>query len=64
LAAKSGGRVYTPENADELVKKLVASADAPPVKNETPLWQWPVLFILVVMLLTVEWVARKWAGLP
>jgi hypothetical protein len=64
LAAKSGGRVYTPENADELVKKLVASADAPPVRNETPLWQWPVLFILVVMLLTVEWVARKWAGLP
>jgi hypothetical protein len=64
LAGKSGGEVYTPENAEELVKKLAAENIPHTDPNPEPLWQWPWLFIAVVLLLTLEWVSRKWAGLP
>ncbi len=63
LAAKSGGKVFTPENARELVdvigKRIVTRTD----REEWPLWQtsWP---LLVLVLLTLEWVARRCSGLP
>jgi hypothetical protein len=64
LAHKSGGEVYTPENAEELLEVLKAKSVPHTDKYEQPLWQWPWLFVVVVLLLTVEWVSRKWAGLP
>jgi hypothetical protein len=64
LAAKSGGRVYTPEDAAELVQKLAAQRVPHTEHHEKPLWQWWVLLVLVVALLTGEWAGRKWAGLP
>jgi hypothetical protein len=64
LAAKSGGKVFTPEDASELAD-LLARQTVPYVEHyEQRLWQWWVVMVLVVSLLTLEWVARKLAGLP
>ncbi|HVS39620.1 MAG TPA: hypothetical protein VMS17_28950, partial [Gemmataceae bacterium] len=67
LAAKSGGKVYTPETVQELVDEIKAK-NAPRIEhNEDVLWQgWAgwTIFGLVVFLLTVEWVVRKFSGLP
>jgi hypothetical protein len=65
LAAKSGGnRVFTPEDAAELVELLAKQSVPVTEHHEQRLWQWWVLLVLVVSLLTAEWVGRKWAGLP
>jgi hypothetical protein len=32
--------------------------------HERRLWQWGGFLVLVVLLLTLEWVARKLSGLP
>ncbi len=64
LAAKSGGKAYTAENAAELVERLT-KASVPHVEHhEQRLYQWWVVLALVVGLLTLEWGGRKLAGLP
>jgi hypothetical protein len=64
LANKSGGKVFTPEDASELADML-ARQTVPYVEHyEQRLWQWWVVLVLVVSLLTLEWVGRKLAGLP
>jgi hypothetical protein len=64
LAAKSGGKVFAPEDAGELAA-LLAQQSIPYVENhEQRVYQWWVLLVLIVGLLTIEWATRKWAGLP
>ncbi len=64
LAAKSGGKVFTPEEAGQLAD-LLARQTVPYVEHhEQRLWQWWVVLVVVVSLLTLEWVGRKLAGLP
>lgn len=64
LAAKSGGKVFTPENATELVDLLTRHELTREHYSEHRLWQWWVTLVVVLFLLTAEWVARKWVGLP
>ena len=64
LAAKSGGKVFTPENAAELVDLLTKRSVTRELRDERKLWQWWPTLVLFVVLLTVEWVGRKLAGLP
>lgn len=64
IASKSGGKVFTPEDAAELAD-LLARQTVPYVEHhEQRLWQWWVVLVVVVSLLTLEWVGRKLAGLP
>jgi hypothetical protein len=68
LAGVSGGEVFTPETAAELVERLTRAVETRQVRHEQALWQdaplvWVVLGLLVG-LLTLEWVGRKRAGLP
>jgi hypothetical protein len=64
LAAKSGGKVFTPENAAEL-SELLKEKSVPRTEHlESRMWQWWVTLVLVIGLLTIEWIARKMAGLP
>ena len=65
LAAKSGGKVFTPEtSAGSRRIAQTAAGDADGAGAETKLWRsWPTL-LLFVALLTLEWAGRKWAGLP
>jgi hypothetical protein len=64
IAAKSGGKVYAPEDAGELLDLLVKQSVPYSERHEQKLWQWWVLLALVLAFLTVEWIGRKLAGLP
>jgi hypothetical protein len=64
LAAKSGGKVFTPEDAGELVALLTRQSVPHVDHSEQRLWQWWVMLALVLTLLTAEWIGRKWVGLP
>ena len=65
LADKNGtGKVYTAENAAELIDLLGQKAITKTDNDETRLWQWWVTLVLILTLLTVEWAGRKLAGLP
>ena len=64
LARDGGGKVYTPEDVQDLLKKLVDKSVPQTEYHEQRLWQWWVFLAAVVSLLTVEWVVRKWSGLP
>src|SRR5262249_26486627 len=62
---KAATRVYTLDTAREVLDQLTHVEEeqntAPPGK---PLWEWWPTVLVIVGLLTVEWVGRKWAGLP
>jgi hypothetical protein len=64
LAATSGGKVFTPENAGQLVDLLAKQVVVRHYQSEHRLWQWWVTLVLLLLLLTAEWVGRKWVGLP
>ncbi len=64
LAAKSGGQVFAPDAVAGLVEALTKRAVRHEERVENPLWQWWVTLVVVLGLLTLEWVGRKWAGLP
>jgi hypothetical protein len=64
LAAKSGGKVFTAENAAELVELLRNQSVTREHRHEQPLWQWWGTLAALLFVLTLEWAGRKWAGLP
>jgi hypothetical protein len=64
MAAKSGGKVFTPEEAGQLVDLLVHKSVPYSERYEQKLWQWWVVLALVLAFLTIEWAGRKLAGLP
>jgi hypothetical protein len=64
LAAKSGGKFFTADNAGELAELLISRSVSRVERPENRLWQWWVTLAVLVGLLTVEWVGRKLAGLP
>jgi len=69
MAKRSGGKYFEFPKCDKLADPLLADARA--ARNaygteETvtlPLWDMPLLFLLIVLLLTTEWVVRRWKGL-
>lgn len=64
LAQAGGGKVYSIETAKELIDALAAQSATREYFIERPLRQsWWVLGIFLAFL-TLEWVLRKWAGLP
>ena len=64
LAAKSGGQVFAAEDTAGLVEALTKRMTTREDRAENRLWSWWVTLVVVLSLLTVEWVGRKLAGLP
>jgi hypothetical protein len=64
IAAKSGGQVFAAEDTAGLVEALTKRVVTREERSENRLWQWWATLLLVLVLLTVEWVGRKLAGLP
>jgi hypothetical protein len=64
LAAKSGGKVFPAERAGELVELLQSRSATREYAVEQKVWQSWWTLILFVVLLSLEWVTRKFAGLP
>ena len=61
---QTAARVYTPDNAHEILKQLTRADEDEPIIPGKPLWEWWPTLVLVLGLLTIEWVTRKWSGLP
>lgn len=63
LASETGGRLI--ELADAAVQlPLIPSAERRvPVVSQQPVWNAPLALVLFAVILTAEWVSRKWFGM-
>lgn len=64
LAARSGGKVFPADKAAELVELLQSRSATREYAVEQNMWQSWWTLILFIVLLSLEWVARKLSGLP
>jgi uncharacterized membrane protein len=63
IAAETGARFYTPATVDSLASDLGYSGRGATVEERKPLWDMPVLFLAIVVLVSAEWAFRKRRGL-
>ena len=63
VALATGGRVVSPETIEGLITSLEALPDPPEELRRLRLWSHPLAAALVVGLLGLFWVGRKWQGL-
>ena len=67
LASQTNGKVFHPNQVDDLVKSLLENEDYKAVQKaitkKTPLVDWIWLLILIAISLATEWFIRKYHGL-
>lgn len=67
IALRSGGRYFTPATLADLPDMLASdSVFAPMITSDTTereLWRWPAMAMLILVLLSAEWILRKRNGL-
>jgi uncharacterized membrane protein len=63
IASETEGRFYTPDNVDGLPEDLTLSRRGVTVVREMDLWDMPVMFLMLVVLMSAEWGYRKLRGL-
>jgi hypothetical protein len=65
LADRTGaGVLHPPEEAGQLVEQISRQQERGDPRGPQPLWEWWPTLVLLLVLLTLEWVVRKRAGLP
>ena len=63
VAGASGGNFYTVNEKDRLVSDLKNQQKVVPVTVETDIWDMPIVLILVIGLLALEWIIRRRKGM-
>jgi len=63
IADETGGRFYTIGNTATLAEDITITGRGATLQEERPLWDMPVLFLLLVALLGAEWAYRRARGL-
>jgi uncharacterized membrane protein len=63
IADETGGRFYTADNVADLAKDIVFTDVGNTVVDRKDLWDMPIVFLLVLALVTSEWGYRKLRGL-
>ncbi|MHC4742539.1 MAG: PA14 domain-containing protein [Planctomycetota bacterium] len=63
MALNSGGDFFREENASALSDRLRLLSEGKIMQSDTALWQSYLWFAAVVLLLTIEWILRKRAGM-
>ncbi|MGG7037122.1 MAG: hypothetical protein ACI7YS_18315, partial [Flavobacterium sp.] len=67
LAAQTKGKVFMPNQAEKLIKELLADDNYKPTQKtlikKLPLIDWVWLLVLIAVLLATEWFVRKYNGL-
>lgn len=63
LAEMSGGKYYPIEEADQLVNQISLVESATSEITDVDIWDLPLIFGLIVMMLGMEWFLRKRGGL-
>jgi hypothetical protein len=63
IAVETGGRFYRAAEAGALADEIPLSQSGVSVQERLPLWDMPVIFLLLITLLGFEWLYRRWRGL-
>ena len=63
LAKQTGGRFFREENLHELAESISAKKVTVDSRREVELWATPLYFILIMLVVTIEWVVRKFSHL-
>jgi uncharacterized membrane protein len=63
IADETGGRFYTLDEIDALPEEIRFTESGDTVLEEQPLWDMPILFLFLGILLSAEWGFRRWRGL-
>ena len=64
IADETGGRYFAADDAGSLPAALDNSQRGAFTLARHELWDMPILFLLLAMLLSIEWAYRRWRGLP
>jgi hypothetical protein len=61
LSSETGGRYYTPQDAQKLGKDISYSEAGITVRETRDLWDMPIVFLILLSLRAAEWLLRrKW----
>ncbi len=67
LASQTGGKTFMPDQADELIKILLADENYKPLEKtitrRTPVIDWIWLLVIIAISLAAEWFIRKYNGM-
>jgi hypothetical protein len=63
IASETDGRFYTANNVGALPEDLTLSRRGVTVVREMDLWDMPIIFVMLVLLMSAEWGYRKLRGL-
>ena len=63
VARETGGQFYTPETASTLADDISVTGAGVTLVEERDLWDMPVLFLVMFLLMGAEWVYRRQRGL-
>jgi uncharacterized membrane protein len=63
IADETGGQFYTPETVNTLPEDITISGAGVTLVEEHDLWDMPILFLLMLMLMGAEWGYRRVRGL-
>ncbi|MGH7668818.1 MAG: hypothetical protein ACRENQ_04935 [Gemmatimonadaceae bacterium] len=63
VATETGGKFYTPANVSTLPQDLAMTRRGVTVVNQMDLWDMPINFLLLIGLVSAEWVYRRARGL-
>jgi uncharacterized membrane protein len=63
IADETGGRFYTPETVSTLAEDISYTESGTTVLEQKELWDMPIVFFLVVLLVSGEWGYRRWRRL-
>jgi hypothetical protein len=63
VADETGGRFYTPDKISDLAKDIVFTDVGNTVVARKDLWDMPIVFLVLIALVTSEWGYRKLRGL-
>jgi hypothetical protein len=63
IATETGGRFYTPADVSTLPQDLAMTRRGVTVVNQMDLWDMPINFLLLVVLVSAEWAYRRARGL-
>jgi hypothetical protein len=63
LAAQTGGKFFREENLFDLANVIDTKRVTVPSRMEIELWATPLYFLLIMMVVTIEWILRKFSYL-
>ena len=63
LAKQTGGKFFREENLYDLVNQIKTKKVIVPSRVEIELWATPIYFLLIMIVVTIEWIVRKFSYL-